>query len=125
MPVPQAPASHGGCQRRCPVCWRFCWLGPDGGGPVLNTQCVSSSSIFATVTLIFGAEGQGTAAPATSRWYCVIRGRKVGVFEGWMTTSPLVTGVPHCQFCRFTTRDDAVRAFNAAIDEGQVYETGE
>ncbi|OBZ76724.1 hypothetical protein A0H81_03917 [Grifola frondosa] len=79
----------------------------------------------------------GPATPATAeRWYAVISGRAVGVFEGWYVTfpsslraeltlrrhnvSPLVTGVSFAVFQRYTSRAAALAAFSAALAAGTV-----
>ncbi|KAH9906092.1 uncharacterized protein B0H18DRAFT_1132033 [Fomitopsis serialis] len=55
------------------------------------------------------------------RWYCVTRGRAVGVFAGWPNVSPLVTGVPNAVFQRYPTFAVALAAFVEATTNGTVF----
>ncbi|KAH9921601.1 uncharacterized protein B0H18DRAFT_1121296 [Fomitopsis serialis] len=55
------------------------------------------------------------------RWYCVTRGRAVGVFAGWPNASPLVIGVPNSVYQRFPTFSSALAAFLEAAANGTVF----
>ncbi|KZT12200.1 uncharacterized protein LAESUDRAFT_710641 [Laetiporus sulphureus 93-53] len=58
--------------------------------------------------------------PPSTRWYCIVRGRAVGVFAGWPNTSPLVTNVPGSLFQRYPTFNAALNAFIEASANGHV-----
>ncbi|OBZ69292.1 hypothetical protein A0H81_10929 [Grifola frondosa] len=76
-----------------------------------------------TPTLPTGSQGliSGPSTPSTAeRWYAVIRGRAVGVFEGWHNVSPLVTGVSYAIYQRYSSRSAAQAAFDAAEAAGTV-----
>ncbi|OBZ74525.1 hypothetical protein A0H81_05785 [Grifola frondosa] len=54
------------------------------------------------------------------RFYAVVRGRRVGVFDDWNMTSPHVSGVPNASCRRYGTRQQAERAFATALNAGLV-----
>jgi len=51
-------------------------------------------------------------------WYCVTRGKAIGVFPSWEITSPLVTGVPNNCHKKYKSKDDAQTAFDEAAAKG-------
>ncbi|EPT05396.1 hypothetical protein FOMPIDRAFT_1044731 [Fomitopsis schrenkii] len=65
----------------------------------------------------YGVEGHGTGV----RYYCITRGRAVGVVVGWINVSPLVTGVPYAAQQRYPTFALALAAFHEATERGQVH----
>ncbi|KAJ7579211.1 hypothetical protein C8J56DRAFT_965103 [Mycena floridula] len=54
------------------------------------------------------------------KWYVVIAGKKVGVFDSWTDASPNVIGVSGNQHCSFTNEDEARNAFERARASGNV-----
>ncbi|KZS99508.1 uncharacterized protein LAESUDRAFT_718634 [Laetiporus sulphureus 93-53] len=65
-------------------------------------------------------DGGSCAHQPSTRWYCISRGRAVGVFSGWPNTSPLVTGIPGAIFQRYPTFTAALMAFMEAAANGHV-----
>ncbi|RXW15577.1 hypothetical protein EST38_g10272 [Candolleomyces aberdarensis] len=72
----------------------------------------------------------GTSPPApdqaiftntnAERFYVVSKGRRVGIFGGWVNTSPYVTGVGGAVYIRFSTMDAAVESYTRAFNAGLV-----
>ncbi|KAG6826214.1 hypothetical protein H0H92_000693 [Tricholoma furcatifolium] len=54
------------------------------------------------------------------RWYCITRGRCVGVFARWETVAPLVLGVPNACFARHASRQSTYASFLTAHNQGHV-----
>ncbi|EPS93175.1 hypothetical protein FOMPIDRAFT_1056219 [Fomitopsis schrenkii] len=65
----------------------------------------------------FGVEGAGIGI----WYYCITRGKAVGVFVGWTNASAFVTGVPYAVHQRYSTFALALAAFQDATDRGQVH----
>ncbi|KAF5339988.1 hypothetical protein D9611_012418 [Ephemerocybe angulata] len=57
---------------------------------------------------------------SADRFYTVTRGIRVGVFGGWMNTSPNVTGVPAASYTRHRTLQAAYEAYVSAYNSGIV-----
>ncbi|KAF5379420.1 hypothetical protein D9615_006532 [Tricholomella constricta] len=53
-------------------------------------------------------------------WYTITRGRRVGVFSGWDTVSPLVVGVSGACYNRKASRAQAKMVFARAVRDGNV-----
>ncbi|KAJ6499269.1 hypothetical protein C8R45DRAFT_1093499 [Mycena sanguinolenta] len=54
------------------------------------------------------------------KWYVVIVGRDVGVFQTWIDVAPLVTGVSGAVHQSFSSEIEAERIFAQALTEGKV-----
>ncbi|KAH9919304.1 uncharacterized protein B0H18DRAFT_1122563 [Fomitopsis serialis] len=65
--------------------------------------------------------GVGGGGESGVRWYCVTRGRAVGVFVGWPNVSPLVIGVPNSVYQRYPMFAVALAAFVEATANGTVF----
>ncbi|KAK7694402.1 hypothetical protein QCA50_001588 [Cerrena zonata] len=53
------------------------------------------------------------------RWYVITKGRgKIGIFQRWLSAAPYCHKVPGAQYQSFSTRAEALRAFNAAERDG-------
>ncbi|KAH7919290.1 hypothetical protein BV22DRAFT_1133938 [Leucogyrophana mollusca] len=53
-------------------------------------------------------------------FYCVTKGTRLGIFAGWQTTSPLMTGISHAVHSRVDTIAEGVQIFHEAFDDGAV-----
>ncbi|PBK94136.1 hypothetical protein ARMGADRAFT_1029955 [Armillaria gallica] len=53
-------------------------------------------------------------------WYTVSKGLSIGVFKGWQTVRPLVTGVGHACYFHHVSQAAASEAFNEALTMGTV-----
>ncbi|KAF5379990.1 hypothetical protein D9615_003611 [Tricholomella constricta] len=86
---------------------------------------VSSGLTFpgpAPVTMPAPASGptptMSTVLSNTTRWYAVVIGRAVGVFQGWPTVDPLVKGVSGFRCKQYISYEDALAAFEEARSLG-------
>ncbi|KAF5383671.1 hypothetical protein D9615_003851 [Tricholomella constricta] len=61
-----------------------------------------------------------TVLSNTTRWYAVVIGRAVGVFQGWPTVDPLVKGVSGFRCKQYISYEDALAAFEEARRLGLV-----
>ncbi|KAK7466990.1 hypothetical protein VKT23_004053 [Stygiomarasmius scandens] len=61
---------------------------------------------------------------ARKKWYVVIVGREVGVFDNWLEVTPLVYGVSCSQHASFRDEEEARRAFEEAKAKGHVKQIG-
>ncbi|KAF5324043.1 hypothetical protein D9611_008215 [Ephemerocybe angulata] len=59
--------------------------------------------------------------PARETWYVVTVGLQVGVFQGWHSTQPLVSSVSGACYRKYPSQEDAVAAFQEALDNGHVH----
>ncbi|KAF5340046.1 hypothetical protein D9611_012393 [Ephemerocybe angulata] len=82
-------------------------LGPNVPAPTPPNAVYTDSSVV-------------TAALIADRFYTVTRGIRVGVFGGWMNTSPNVTGVPAASYTRHRTLQAAYEAYVSAYNSGIV-----
>ncbi|KAJ7703163.1 hypothetical protein B0H17DRAFT_1042004 [Mycena rosella] len=57
---------------------------------------------------------------AKQKWYVVIVGKEVGVFENWIEASPLVIGVPGALHQSFSSEEKANQLFAEAQEKGTV-----
>ncbi|KAF6752561.1 hypothetical protein DFP72DRAFT_1070137 [Ephemerocybe angulata] len=78
-------------------------LGPNSGNPVAPPE--PSQAVFT------GDE---------ERYYAITKGVRVGVFGGWPSTSPYVTGVASAAFSRHRTLQTAYKAYETAYTRGSV-----
>ncbi|KAF6753733.1 hypothetical protein DFP72DRAFT_848994 [Ephemerocybe angulata] len=58
--------------------------------------------------------------PGEDRYYVITKGIRVGVFGGWQSTSPYVTGVASASFSRHRTLQGAYQAYETAYLRGSV-----
>ncbi|KAJ7808838.1 hypothetical protein B0H13DRAFT_1928249 [Mycena leptocephala] len=84
----------------------------DENGPFLANQVFS-----ATPAQPLAAIEEEVAAP---EWYCITRGRFVGVGNQYALADAAITGVSHSARKAFTTQGLALDAFNAALVWGGV-----
>ncbi|KAK7466989.1 hypothetical protein VKT23_004052 [Stygiomarasmius scandens] len=61
---------------------------------------------------------------AGKKWYVVIVGREVGIFDNWLEVTPLVYGVSCAQHASFRDEEEARRAFEEAKAKGHVKRIG-
>ncbi|EGN97395.1 hypothetical protein SERLA73DRAFT_75083 [Serpula lacrymans var. lacrymans S7.3] len=54
------------------------------------------------------------------QYYLVTRGRRIGIFVAWQTTSPYVTGVSHATYTRISSVEARIAGMRLAIDNGEV-----
>ncbi|KAF5323916.1 hypothetical protein D9611_008315 [Ephemerocybe angulata] len=54
------------------------------------------------------------------RYYVITKGTRVGIFGGWQSTSPYVTGVASASFSRHCTLQTAFQAYETAFNRGSV-----
>ncbi|KAJ3497296.1 hypothetical protein NLJ89_g10365 [Agrocybe chaxingu] len=57
---------------------------------------------------------------AKDSWYAITAGREVGVRQGWHHVQPLVSGVPHASYKKYSSQEAATQAFNEAMEAGLV-----
>ncbi|KAF8230986.1 hypothetical protein L208DRAFT_1279478, partial [Tricholoma matsutake] len=57
---------------------------------------------------------------ATQKWFVVMQGHDVGVYQGWHVASPLVSGVSGACYKKYSTENDAWAAFKQALDHGTI-----
>ncbi|KAF6759466.1 hypothetical protein DFP72DRAFT_1063834 [Ephemerocybe angulata] len=58
--------------------------------------------------------------PSRETWYVVTVGRQVGVFQGWHTAQPLVSGVSGTCYRKYPSHEEALAAFEEAMAQGNV-----
>ncbi|KAF6749646.1 hypothetical protein DFP72DRAFT_852492 [Ephemerocybe angulata] len=58
--------------------------------------------------------------PDEERFYAITKGIRVGIFGGWQSTSPYVTGVASASYTRHRTLELAYQAYEAAYHRGSV-----
>ncbi|KAF6754842.1 hypothetical protein DFP72DRAFT_847839 [Ephemerocybe angulata] len=96
---------------------------------------VTAGPTYAISTIIPGFESLGpnsnnpqpAPAPANAvfagpeeRYYAITKGTRVGIFGGWQSTSPYVTGVASASFSRHRTIQTAYQAYETAYNRGSV-----
>ncbi|EGO03374.1 hypothetical protein SERLA73DRAFT_69255 [Serpula lacrymans var. lacrymans S7.3] len=54
------------------------------------------------------------------QYYLVTRGRHIGIFAAWQTTSPYVTGVSRATYTRISSVEARIAGMWLAIDNGEV-----
>ncbi|KAF6750499.1 hypothetical protein DFP72DRAFT_851588 [Ephemerocybe angulata] len=96
---------------------------------------VAPSPTYTISTIIPGFESLGPnssnpqppPAPANAvftgpeeRYYVITKGTRVGIFGGWQSTSPYVTGVASASFSRHRTIQTAFQAYETAYNRGSV-----
>ncbi|KAF5385257.1 hypothetical protein D9615_001457 [Tricholomella constricta] len=97
------------------ICARCAALIPASGvtppGPPPMSMPASASGPTPTMS---------TVLSNTTRWYAVVIGRAVGVFQGWPTVDPLVKGVSGFRCKQYISYEDALAAFEEARSLGLV-----
>ncbi|KAH9476126.1 hypothetical protein JR316_0004535 [Psilocybe cubensis] len=58
--------------------------------------------------------------PSEKPVYVVFCGTDVGVFDHWKDAQSLVSGISHACHCRYNSREEGERAFQAALTAGKV-----
>ncbi|KAF8055890.1 hypothetical protein FPV67DRAFT_1667888 [Lyophyllum atratum] len=117
-PSPTVPKSEGikgikgtiSCPHICRVCL----------AEYKAARAATSSAAASTSASVGGDASTLFAAPDS--YYAVVVGRSVGVYKGWATVKPLVTGVSGWVAKRCNTRSDAEEFFEEALDHGLVEE---
>ncbi|PBL04062.1 hypothetical protein ARMGADRAFT_1070546 [Armillaria gallica] len=78
------------------------------------------TALQATVMQGPSVPGSSVVSPSDGPWYTVSKGLAIGVFCGWQTVSPLVTGVGRACYFRHSSQAAAQEAFNQALAAGAV-----
>ncbi|KAF5339984.1 hypothetical protein D9611_012412 [Ephemerocybe angulata] len=79
----------------------------DASNPISGFVCVNCNT-------------HNLVRPARETWYVVTVGLQVGVFQGWHSVQPLVSGVRGACYRKYASQEDAVAAFQEALTSNNV-----
>ncbi|KAF5340023.1 hypothetical protein D9611_012448 [Ephemerocybe angulata] len=110
-----APAAPGPVYNISAVLPGFESVGPSSGNP--QTVPEPANAVF---TGPGGSTSELNLLRVEDRYYVITKGIRVGVFGGWQSTSPYVTGVASASFSRHRTIQGAYQAYETAYNRGSV-----
>ncbi|KAF8078860.1 hypothetical protein FPV67DRAFT_1444106 [Lyophyllum atratum] len=112
------PPTGAYCPHVCPACQ------DKGIGHRAPASTSTSTSTSTTTTTSTSAIPVGVTASTlfttTDTWYVVTVGRAVGVYQGWSTVQPLVTGVSGFAVKRCNSHEEAEEHWENALNLGLV-----
>ncbi|KAG9221424.1 hypothetical protein CCMSSC00406_0008320 [Pleurotus cornucopiae] len=126
MMLPSSEETEGGIDIgavfRCPSCDAVHYFTPSGATPSDSSANQSAPSNAGTPQVVRTGHFSAATGDAGSRWYGVVVGRQVGVFQNWQDlVEDLVTGVPGCKYKGFPSFAAAERFFLDHISMARVH----
>ncbi|EDR11625.1 uncharacterized protein LACBIDRAFT_314031 [Laccaria bicolor S238N-H82] len=82
--------------------------------PIIATPIVAAPTLTTAPAVNYHLPAAGAAGP----FYCITRGRDIGVFAGWEHVSPLVIGVSRAVFGRVDSIQEGQNRMDAAVNAG-------